>query len=133
MKLKKGSASAKAYMAKIRAKRKTKVSGTKKATFKPLLKKAAKKTGSHTDTKSHNVRISVMSGAQNPNKYYIAELAKLNNEYLNTLSYIENLSARVKTYKTTEGKKFFKAAIKEQKTKLLLLKHQIKQIKNKIK
>ena len=64
MKLKKGSAAAKAYMAKIRAKRKTKVSGTKKATFKPSLKKAAKKTGSHTDTKSHNVRISVVSGLQ---------------------------------------------------------------------
>ena len=64
MKLKKGSAAAKAYMAKIRAKRKTKVSGTKKATFKPSFKKAAKKTGNHTDTKSHNVRISVVSGLQ---------------------------------------------------------------------
>ena len=65
MKLKKGSAAAKAYMAKIRAKRKTKVNGPKKATFKPSFKKAAKKKSSapkHKDTKSHNVNISVVSG-----------------------------------------------------------------------
>ena len=71
MKLKKGSAAAKAFMAKIRAKRKknTKVSGTKKATIKPFskkkaVKKAARKktTSYHKDTASHNVKISVVSG-----------------------------------------------------------------------
>jgi hypothetical protein len=86
MKLVKGSAAAKAYMAKIRAKRK-KISGVKetnkiKKAAKKLkvtlphgyatskgkvrvsgVKKAAKKrASSHKDTKSHNVRISVMSG-----------------------------------------------------------------------
>lgn len=46
MKLKKGSAAAKAYMAKIRSKRKTKTttkSKTKQATFKPSFKKKAAK------------------------------------------------------------------------------------------
>jgi hypothetical protein len=79
MKLKKGSAAAKAYMAKIRAKR-----GNKKVVAKKV---AAKKVGStlilnpkekrlgavnkdlntraksyHKDTKSHNVNIRVVSG-----------------------------------------------------------------------
>ena len=83
MKLKKGSAEAKRFMAKIRAMR----SGTKK---KPTKKKATKKIGAtkffearrlraklkakknkskisgvHKDTKSHNVKISVVSGDKN--------------------------------------------------------------------
>lgn len=70
MKLKKGSAAAKAYMAKIRAKRKkvTKSSVAKpkraaKKAVKAAKKKAAKKeTSIHKDTASHNVRISVVSG-----------------------------------------------------------------------
>lgn len=66
MKLKKGSAAAKAFMAKIRAKRKktTKVSGIKKATFKPSSKKKAPKKSvlTHKDTNSHNVKVSVVSG-----------------------------------------------------------------------
>lgn len=52
MKLKKGSAAAKAFMAKIRAKK-----GTSK---KPVSK--------HKDTKSHNVNIRVVSGAKTPAK-----------------------------------------------------------------
>jgi hypothetical protein len=88
MKLKKGSAAAKAFMAKIRAKRK-KVSGVKetnkiKKAAKKLkvtlphgyattkgkvrvsgVKKAATKRASlHKDTASHNVRISVVSGVK---------------------------------------------------------------------
>lgn len=66
MKLKKGSQAAKDFMAKIRAKKgktKTKISGTKKTTFKPFSKKkAVKKASTHKDTKSHNVNISVVSG-----------------------------------------------------------------------
>lgn len=55
MKLKKGSAEAKKFMASIRAKKK----GAKKtAVKKPFVKKAFK----HKDTKSHNVNISVVSG-----------------------------------------------------------------------
>jgi hypothetical protein len=70
MKLKKGSAAAKAYMAKIRAKRKkvkkSTIAKPKRAArkvVKAAKKKAAKKmTSIHKDSKSHNVRISVMSG-----------------------------------------------------------------------
>lgn len=70
MKLKKGSAAAKAYMAKIRAKRKkvkkSTIAKPKRAArkvVKAARKKAAKKmTSIHKDTASHNVRISVMSG-----------------------------------------------------------------------
>ncbi len=61
MKLKKGSAAAKAFMAKIRAKRKktTKVGAAKKTAKKKAVKKV---TRLHKDSKSHNVRISVVSG-----------------------------------------------------------------------
>jgi hypothetical protein len=62
MKLKKGSAEAKRFMASIRAKKKgaKKVSGVKKTATK---KAPTKKTAStHKDSKSHNVRISVVSG-----------------------------------------------------------------------
>jgi len=78
MKLKKGSAEARAYMAKIRAKRKksTKTETPKKkaAPKKAVTKKAApkkaaakrkpatKRTSTHKDSKSHNVRINVVSG-----------------------------------------------------------------------
>lgn len=68
-KFKKGSKEAKAFMAKLRAKR-AKVSGAKK-TVKPAAKKVAQKapkklarkvaTKRHTDTKSHNVNIRVGS------------------------------------------------------------------------
>jgi hypothetical protein len=70
MKLKKGSAAAKAFMAKIRAKRKkvkkSTIAKPKRAArkvVKAARKKAAKKmTSIHKDTASHNVRISVISG-----------------------------------------------------------------------
>jgi hypothetical protein len=58
MKLKKGSAAAKAFMAKIRAKK-----GTAK---KPVSK--------HKDTKSHNVNIRVVSGTKSVYKYFIEYL-----------------------------------------------------------
>jgi hypothetical protein len=72
MKLKKGSAAAKAYMAKIRAKRKkvkkSTIAKPKRAArkvVKAARKKAAKKmTSIHKDTASHNVRISVVSGVK---------------------------------------------------------------------
>jgi hypothetical protein len=72
MKLKKGSAAAKAYMAKIRAKRKkvtkSDIAKPKRAArkvVKAARKKAAKKvTSMHKDTASHNVRISVVSGVK---------------------------------------------------------------------
>ena len=80
MKLKKGSAAAKAYMAKIRAKRKkvkkSTIAKPKRAARKAVKaarKKAAKKmTSIHKDTASHNVRISVVSGV-NP---YVEKIQK---------------------------------------------------------
>ena len=65
MKLKKGSPEAKKFMASIRAKKKgakkapaKKLSGTKKI---PMNKN--KPSGKHKDSKSHNVKISVLSGS----------------------------------------------------------------------
>jgi hypothetical protein len=80
MKLKKGSAAAKAYMAKIRKKRKSVKKSTiakpkraAKKAVKAARKKAAKKVSSiHTDRNSHNVRISIVSGV-NP---YVDKIKK---------------------------------------------------------
>jgi hypothetical protein len=58
MKLKKGSQAAKNYMASIRAKKK----GPKKAAVKKATVKKAPIKSMHKDTKSHNVKISVVSG-----------------------------------------------------------------------
>jgi hypothetical protein len=64
MKLKKGSAEAKRFMASIRAKKKgAKKTAVKKTAVKKAPKKVAvKKASTHKDTKSHNVKISVVSG-----------------------------------------------------------------------
>ncbi len=64
MKLKKGSAEAKRFMASIRAKKKgAKKTAVKKTAVKKAPKKTAvKKASTHKDTKSHNVKISVVSG-----------------------------------------------------------------------
>lgn len=59
MKLKKGSSAAKAYMAKLRAKRKI------GAATKVKAKKPKSTNEMHTDTKSHNVNIRVISGFLN--------------------------------------------------------------------
>jgi len=74
MKFKKGSAAAKAYMAKIRAKRGKpkkigKKAAPKKTARKKYIKKAIpKKVASHKDTKSHNVNIKVVSGLSKSKK-----------------------------------------------------------------
>lgn len=68
----KGSQAAKDFMAKIRAKKK-KVSGPKKVIKKKIVTKKIKPktkpktTSLHKDTKSHNVKISVMSGTHDIN------------------------------------------------------------------
>jgi hypothetical protein len=108
MKLKKGSAAAKAFMAKIRAKRK-KISGVKETN---KIKKAAKKlkvtlphgysttkgkvrvSGLHKDTKSHNVKISVVSGL---NVHYSEKLIKLSKELNNWNNVLKNLVIEKKT------------------------------------
>lgn len=69
------------FVAMVRAKSKAKKSATKKTTVKKAApKKAAKKkvvtkkASTHKDTKSHNVRISVVSGV---NPYAINEIQRL--------------------------------------------------------
>jgi len=67
------------------------------------------------------------------NKFYINQLHQLNTQMIDTELYIDNLKNRIPTYKTKEGKSFFKAALQEQKAKLILIKHQIRLIKRQIK
>lgn len=105
MKFKKGSAAAKAFMAKLRAARGKKKSAPKKkigavkkkAVKKRTIKKSAPKKkaavrnyGSHKDTGSHNVKIHVVSGVKRNTgyigriivkKYTLTELKKLNPLY----------------------------------------------------
>jgi len=93
MKLKKGSAEAKRFMASIRAKKKgAKKTAVKKTAVKKAPKKVAvKKASTHKDTKSHNVKISVVSGVnRNFRKFKvykkhiidIIELTKGGNQYI---------------------------------------------------
>ena len=72
MRFKKGSKEAKAFMAKIRAKK-----GKKTVTKKPATKKVVKKAtpkNLHKDTKSHNVNIRVVSGTNDKNDPYVLML-----------------------------------------------------------
>ena len=113
MKLKKGSAAAKAYMAKIRAKRKkvkkSTIAKPKRAArkvVKAARKKAAKKmTSIHKDTASHNVRISVVSGV-NP---YVQKL----NKGINQLQ--KEITAITKEIKVTKSPLFKKSLVNRKK------------------
>jgi hypothetical protein len=113
MKLKKGSAAAKAYMAKIRAKRKkvkkSTIAKPKRAArkvVKAARKKAAKKmTSIHKDTASHNVRISVVSGV-NP---YVQKL----NKGITQLQ--KEITAITKEIKVTKSPLFKKSLVNRKK------------------
>ena len=113
MKLKKGSAAAKAYMAKIRAKRKkvkkSSIAKPKRAArkvVKAARKKAAKKmTSIHKDTASHNVRISVVSGV-NP---YVQKL----NKGITQLQ--KEITAITKEIKVTKSPLFKKSLVNRKK------------------
>lgn len=89
-----------------------------------------KPAAKHTDKGSHNTNIKVVSGTNN---FYISQLKTLTNEIDQTKKYIETLKQRLTTYKTKEGKTFFRAAIKEQRNKIVLLKHQLTLVKKGIK
>ena len=71
MKLKKGSKAAKDFMAKIRSMKnkpkKSKVGAIKRSTRKVVKNNTSVLSGTHTDTKSHNVKVSVMSGITEEN------------------------------------------------------------------
>jgi hypothetical protein len=92
MKFKKGSAAAKAFMAKIRAaKGKPKKTAKKKATKKigavkkkaaPKKKATVKNYGSHKDTASHNVKISVVSGIGSLITHFKDQYGKLSTKKL---------------------------------------------------
>jgi len=70
MKLKKGSQAAKNYMASIRAKKKgPKKAAVKKATVKKATVKKNPIKNMHKDTKSHNVKISILSGIDKNSTY----------------------------------------------------------------
>lgn len=120
MKLKKGSAAAKAFMAKIRAKRKKttkKVGATKKAAKKVVKRKPVKKVSRvHKDTASHNVRISVVSGVKSEyvknlmqyikvldEKSRILMIAKnnikLKNNVIMNKDLVKNLNVQIKSLK----------------------------------
>jgi len=115
-KLIKGSKAAKDFMAKIRAKRK--VAGVKdsKQLKKELaakklrlphgyetIKRTRKKkklSGIHKDTKSHNVKISVISGLNNPNYALLSDIKACEfkrNESINKESFFINKSKKYKT------------------------------------
>jgi len=71
------------FVAMVRAKSKAKKSATKKATVKKAAPKkaakkkvATKKASTHKDTKSHNVRISVVSGT-NASEQFVKQLNSL--------------------------------------------------------
>jgi hypothetical protein len=142
MKLKKGSAAAKAYMAKIRAKRKkvkkSTIAKPKRAArkvVKAARKKAAKKmTSIHKDTASHNVRISVVSGYE---KYSNKQIDELNHIY-NLISNIEIRRDRLKSaikYKkyTPEQVKAAKVFIKKDTDLIRSYKKNATEIKKHIK
>jgi hypothetical protein len=126
MKLKKGSAAAKAYMAKIRAKR---GKSTKKVGKKAAPKKAVKKSASHKDTKSHNVNIKVVSGLskskklQNalkkdglklPHGYNVAKRAKIGDANQAALSDYKTTLAKLKMYEKSFDSCHLMVAMKKQ-------------------
>lgn len=88
MKLKKGSAAAKAFMAKIRAKRKTKTTTkrkTKQATFKPLFKKKAAKKKSAAPKKSN----SFLNGINQTKSALITEFINLQKKLIEATKAID--------------------------------------------
>lgn len=125
MKFKKGSAAAKAFMAKLRAAKGKPKKAAPKKKIGAVKKKAAKKTaqkkkllvrnyGSHKDTASHNVKIHVVSGNKTSipkNKKYNlhATIQKMNGLY-ETLHYFY-------FPKLTDAKKAFTKILHELKEK----------------
>jgi hypothetical protein len=133
----KGSAAAKAYMAKLRKKKgtaKKKAAPKKKATKKAAPKKrAVKKSATHKDTKSHNVNIRVVSGVKNINSFAIHQLAVLNSEMEKTRFSIDTYKKQLKHQKTATDKAYIKSQIRFCNAKLANLKKQITIVKRSIK
>ena len=106
MKLKKGSKAAKDFMAKIRAK---KGKSKPKAKRVGLVKKAS---NFHKDTKSHNVKISVVSGISNvlifeyivsfSGKYYVSSNMELKGSGIKKVGTGQDHKRGLKTYLMTQ-------------------------------
>lgn len=140
MKLKKGSAEAKRFMASIRAKKKgAKKTAVKKTAVKKAPKKTAvKKASTHKDTKSHNVKISVVSGLKvhknwfdfDVYKNYMFDIMKDTKGKKSYIVYDENAIKEVyETNSLTLVKKYIDKMIK---TKYLYdkRKYQLDQLRN---
>lgn len=102
------------FVAMVRAKSKAKKSATKKATVKKAAPKkaakkkvATKKASTHKDTKSHNVRINVVSGV---NPYVINEIQRLTKYNDELQKFIENGKNKLKTDKSLSN--FNKGSLK---------------------
>ena len=144
MKLKKGSKEAKAFMAKIRAKRGT----TKKITAKKVgstLKFSPKETrlgatekdlktrskSYHKDTKSHNVNIKVVSGIGGIDyaKRLINEVTELEKN-TNILNSLKDLQKQQKTKLQKDyfkkGISYYTAIVKSNKNNISIIKRYIK-------
>jgi len=122
MALKKGSAAAKAFMAKLRASRgKTKVvkakTKTKKVGAVKKVMPTKKASSTHKDTKSHNVNIRVLSGINKTKKYSIGKvnytklLTDIAKESKLKAAVVRSIKERSKDYGT--GADAIKAYIKD--------------------
>lgn len=113
-------------------KKKGKVSGVKKKTVKKkVVKKAIKKAtpkSYHKDTKSHNVKISVVSGVVGS----LDNLHRLIKEKSTTIQKIETLKINIKNSGDKETKEHFKFWLKRYKKYLLGLNKQISEAKKHI-
>lgn len=129
------------FVAMVRAKSKAKKSATKKATVKKAAPKkaakkkvATKKSSLHKDTKSHNVRINVVSGIDATNMSL--RQIKINNESIDRLSKLllkNKESVKYYPYNTTHYKNYFKQKNKEITNYVKMLKVQNTQLKKHIK
>jgi hypothetical protein len=128
------------FVAMVRAKSKAKKSATKKSALKKKAapkkvakkKVATKKASTHKDTKSHNVRINVVSGV---NPYAINEIQRLTKYNDELQRYIEGGKNKLKTDKSLSdfNKGVLKITIGRYKYLLSDNKKRITQLKKHIK
>lgn len=111
-----------------------KIAGAKKtATKKPARKKATAKSY-HKDTKSHNVKISVMSGVDKISDFSLLQIKK-NNESIEKLSKVvlqNNEKVKTFVYNNPHWKKIFKKRNKEINDYIKTLKKQNTELKKHI-
>ena len=117
----------KAASATIKPKKKATVSGIKKkaapkkAAAKKTVKKAAPKkaTSIHKDSKSHNVRISVVSGVKNNSVEALYRIKENNKSILNLEQINEKYKIRIKEKNNV---KLYRTLIKDNKSFITMLK-----------